>query len=125
MSEPNITEATVRASMENVHPVLEALSILLKEVSVDAVRNVAAVLATLGVDPTTLPGEYLMQSMLVEADRLFVAITRENWIRIYDAYQQVKAIVDSNPDLKKQFGREEATTPEAPPEQGGLLDGDF
>lgn len=141
MSE-EINVASVREAILNANPVLEALSIVLKEVTSDTVDVLADVLLTLGHDPQQMPGEFLLQSMLVESEKVFGHIDRENWIKIYDAYTQVKAIIDGNPELQEEV-REfkaayaerlmaDAVTPEpvnhtvgATLEVKGLLDGNF
>lgn len=115
----NINAETVRAAVNESNPVLEALSILLGEVSRDAVSSLAGVLGMVGVPAETLPGEYLLQSILVEAEKVFKHITRERWIDIYDSYQQVKAVIDANPDLKDEVAKKHDADREK------LLDGNF
>lgn len=95
-----VTADVVRQAMENADPVLVALSILLREVSTDAVMTLAGMLAMTGHDPSKLPGEFLVQSVLVESEKIFKHIDRESWIQIYDSYHEVKAVVDANPDLR-------------------------
>lgn len=95
-----INADTVRQAMADADPVLVALSILLREVSAEAVVHLAGTLAMTGHDPSKMPGEFLLQSMLVESEKVFKHIDRDSWIAIYDSYQEVKAVVDANPDLR-------------------------
>jgi hypothetical protein len=62
----------------------------------------------------------------VEADKVFTPVSRENWIKIYDSYHQVKAVIDANPELKEQINKQFAKADEAPaPRVEDLLDGKF
>jgi hypothetical protein len=98
-----INAETVRSAINNADPVLEALSVVLKEVTAGAAEALVEVLGMLGHDAHQMPGEFLMQSMLVESEKTFQPISRENWIKIYDSYTEIKAIIDGNPDLQGEI----------------------
>lgn len=100
MGEINV--AQVRDAIQNADPVLEALSVILREITGGAVDALAEVLMVLGHDPSIMPGEYLVQAMLVESEKVFGSISRENWIKMFDSYTEVKAIIDANPQLKDE-----------------------
>lgn len=126
MENLNITADTVRNAIQDQNPVLEALSYILKEVSHDTVFSLAAVLAQLGVDPSTMPGEYLIQAVLVEADRVFKPISREDWIKVYDAYTQIKSVIDANPELRNEIKQKhEAAVAAQAQGEDPLMKGDF
>lgn len=125
----DITPETVHAAITSADPVLEALSILLKEIAVEAVGSLSAVIRLTGNDPALMPGEYLLQAVLVEADKVFQPVSRETWLQIYDAYHAVKAIIDANPELAesmrqhKESAISELRTTESAVD--ALLDGQF
>jgi hypothetical protein len=98
-----INAETVRSAIKNADPVLEALSVVLKEVTAGAAEALVEVLEMLGHDAHLMPGEFLMQSMLVESEKTFQPISREDWIKIYDSYTEIKAIIDGNPDLQGEI----------------------
>lgn len=117
MEASDITADTVREVLASPDPMLEALSVVLREISHDAVGAVAGMLTMMGVDPGTFPGEYLLQSLLVESEKVFKGITRDNWIKVYDSYVHIKGILEANPELKAQVEAYENTpVPSAPVE---------
>lgn len=107
-----INAETVKSAIRNADPVLEALSVVLKEVSAGAIEALSEVLAYLGHDAHLMPGEFMMQAMLVESEKSFQHISRENWIKIYDAYTEIKAIIDSNPDIQSEVVKHRETQAE-------------
>lgn len=124
-----INTDSVRAAINEPDPVLESLGLLLKEVSADMVRTLASVLAMTGHNPTGMPAEFLLQAVLVEAEKVFNPISRENWIKIYDSYQAVKAVIEANPDIQAALAARRAALhgqAEAPAQTpDSLLDGQF
>lgn len=99
-----ITPDTIRDVIANPNPLMEALSFLLKEIADEAVTAVESVLSVVGSDPAQLPVAFFIQAMLVEAEKHFRPIaSREEWLKIYDAYVAVKAVIESNPDIKAQL----------------------
>lgn len=128
-----ISADTIREVLSNPDPMLEALSLMLKEVAMETVFTVAGMLSVFGASPDMLPAEYLIQAVLVEADKVFHPVSRDNWIKIYDGYHQVKAVIDADPSLKAELDKayaaavatvEEAAATEAKVDNA-LLDGDF
>jgi hypothetical protein len=100
---------------------------LLRSVAGDAVEAVAITLGMLGQDPAKLPGEYFAQAVLVEADKVFLPISRERWIEIFDSYHEIKTIVANDPVLKAEVearnNERRANTPKE--DAPSLLDGNF
>ena len=96
-----INYETVRSGMTDTNPAMEALSAVLRGVGHTAVHEVAAFLAAAGVDPGTMPGEYFIQAMLTEADKVFSPVDPANWGRIHEAYTQVNAVLAANPELRQ------------------------
>lgn len=101
-----ITVDTVREAVTASDPMMEAVAILMREIARDAVGNLAGILSMTGADPTLLPGEYLLQAVLVESDKVFKPISRERWIEVYDVYHTVQGIIDANPDIKEAYQQE-------------------
>jgi hypothetical protein len=127
VSNEDITADTIKAAIDSPNPMMEALSNLLKTVAHAAVENLSDVLRMLGVDPVTMPGAFFAQALLVEADKAFVPISREEWINVYDSYQQIKAILAGNPDLREALYNMHDDTAQAAAEtpHDALLDGKF
>lgn len=101
----DINAEDIRAAMADPDPVLEAFSLLLRSVAADAIQAVAMTLIMTGQDPSHVPGEYFAQAVLAESERVFLPISREKWIEIFDAYQHIRSLVDSDPELKAQVKR--------------------
>lgn len=129
-----INRDSVNAAITEPDPTLEALGLLLKEVSADMVRTLASVLAMTGHNPTGMPAEFLLQAVLVEAEKVFNPISRDNWIKIYDSYHAVKAVIEANPDIqaalaaRRELLRSGAQVPTGVPVPevvDSLLDGQF
>lgn len=121
---------SIRSVINTPDPVLEAFSMLLRSVAADACAAVSGALAYTGNDPSRLPGEFFAQAILVEADRVFVPITREKWIEVFDSYQNIKDIVNNDPRLKaeveaRRMGAQGTTITTTETSTSGLLDGDF
>lgn len=102
----------VRQAINEPDPILEALSLLLKSVAADAVEILSATLSMMGHDPSQLPAEFFLQAVMIESEKVFKDITREKWIDIYDSYQQVKALVDADPQLKAEIQASKETLPQ-------------
>jgi hypothetical protein len=117
----------LRQVINTPDPTLEAFSMLLRSVAGDAVEAVAITLGMLGQDPAKLPGEYFAQAVLVEADKVFLPISRERWIEIFDSYHEIKNIVANDPVLKAEVearnNERRANTPKE--DAPSLLDGNF
>jgi hypothetical protein len=124
-----ISAEQIREVISNPDPVLEALSLMLRELAGETVDALATVLSMLGTNPTQLPGEYLLQAVLVEADKVFAPVSRENWIKIYDSYKEVQRVIEANPELKselnKSFGKAAETSAAKEDPFEALLDGKF
>jgi hypothetical protein len=129
-----INAEVIREVIANPDPMLEALSLMLKQIATETVHAVAGMLSMMGASPEMLPGEYLLQAVLVEADKVFHPIDRDNWIKIYDGYHKVKAVIEADPALKADLDRAftaavahvEDTIVDVPaPAVNSLLDGDF
>lgn len=119
-----ITADTIREVLATPDPMLEALSLMLKELAADLVKDLGTVLSILGADVADLPGEYLVQAVLVESDKVLRPVTRENWIKIFDGYEQVKAVLDANPDIRDEVAARWTGETEAA-KSDSLLDGNF
>lgn len=126
----------VRAAMADADPMLEALSILLKSIAQESVAALAGTLSMIGQNPREMPGEFFVQAMLVEGEKVFKSITRERWIAIYDSYTRIKSLVDGDPELKAELVAHKAGTedrleralsekPKATASVESLLDGQF
>jgi hypothetical protein len=98
----DINVDTVRETLNDVNPAMEAVALYLKGLSRSIVGELAASLIMVDVQPAEVPAEFLVQAVLVEADRVFKGISRENWIKIYDSYTGVKAVIDAHPELKAE-----------------------
>lgn len=121
-----ITRDTVERAITAPDAMLDALSQVLKSVATEAAGGLAAVLGMLGVDPTTMPGQYFAQAMLVAADQVFQPVTRDEWIEAYDAYHQVKTVLEQNPDLREALVEKKAALQsESAGAPDALLDGEF
>jgi len=124
-----VSAEQIRSVINNPDPIIDAFSMLLRSVAGDAVEAVAITLGMLGHDPRSLPGEYFAQAVLVEIDKVFVEVSREKWIEIFDSYHKIKEIVNADPQLKAEVAARNAQRYEAPespkPEAFGLLDGNF
>lgn len=120
MSE-EINADMVRAAVVDPDPMMEALTTLLKTVATEAVAGLSTVLGMLGVDPRTMPGTFFAQAILVAADGAFLPISREDWITVYDSYEQIKEILVKNPDIREELAGLHAQLGESDP----LLDGEF
>jgi hypothetical protein len=121
-----ITKATVEKAITEPEPMMDALSHLLKSVAMESTAGLASVLVMLGVDPATMPSQYFIQAMLVASDGVFQPVTREDFIACYDTYEQVRKVLEDNPDLHsaliaKKAGRQEGVAAAA----DALLDGEF
>jgi len=126
-----INAETVRAAIHDTDPSLEALSLLLKSVAGDAVAILAGTLRMMGQNPADMPGEFFLQSVLIESERAFKPISREKWVAVYDTYMQIKAVIETNPDLQKELRSHKESAAErlsqavSQDSLDGLLDGDF
>lgn len=115
----DISRESVEDAIDNVDPVLEALTMMLKELAAETVAALEAIVTLVGSDPSELPGEFLLQAVLIESDKVFQPIDRDEWIRIWDSYHEVAAIIEANPDLKAKI---QGNTSNA---MDKLLDGNF
>lgn len=103
MSEEKITPEEIRSVMNESDPVLAALSVVLKELASETVATLAGILSFTGATPGQLPGEFLLQAVLVESDKVFKPISRDTWVSLYDTYHAVQDVLDANPDLKAEI----------------------
>jgi hypothetical protein len=120
-----VSVESVRAAVQDVNPVQEAMAILMKNVAFEAVGSLAGVLSLLGQKPEDISGIFIVQATLVESERVFATISREDWIKVFDTYHAVKAIIDANSDIKESLDRHEAQVNEAFNDFEALLDGGF
>ena len=102
-----------------------AVAVVLRDIARQAVMELSFVLGVNGVDPAALPGEYLLQAVLCEAQRVFKAISREGWIGIFDAYTDVKAVIDGNPGLREEAVAHFSRDKDGPSPLEKLMSGEF
>lgn len=126
MSDPTVISAeSIRAAIHHPEPMMEALSSLLKSVSSEAVAGLVTILGMLGVDAKTMPGTFFAQAILVEADKAFAPISREDWILVYDSYERIKAVLAANPDIRAELAGMHAEMNGTDTLTDALLDGEF
>lgn len=98
----DINYESVKAGLTDTNPAMEALSGVLRQVSAYAAGQVGSWLLMAGVDPSTMPAEYFLQAMLVEAEKVFQDVKdQDNWNRVYTSYKEVNEILTANPDLRQ------------------------
>lgn len=127
MEDENYTAEAVRDVINNTDPVLAMMSMMLREIAAGAVGTLVGIMEASGIDATRFPSEYLLQSILIEADKHLQVIDRETWIGLFDSYHKVKDILDENPELKEEFDAKHNTeyVPDIDQELKNLLDGNF
>ena len=113
----------VRAGIEQNTPEAEALGSMVRGVLREAVAVIANGLHNAGVDPRTMPSDYLVQAALVEAEKVFRPFSgQEAWNEVYTTYLRVNLVMREHPELQqlrqevlraKIAGKEPATSSEA------------
>lgn len=97
-----ITVESIQKTISEAPAAARALAAVFQQAATDYVEPLEVFLDMMGIKEH-VPSSWLVQPVMVLAQKNFGKITRDDWIQLYDDMEKLDAILAEHPEIKENY----------------------
>jgi hypothetical protein len=104
-----ITYEKVQRTLNEAPAAAKALAAVFQQAASDYVEPLEVFLEMLGLKDH-VPASWLVQPVMVLAQKNFGKVTREDWIQLYDDMEALDRVIAEHPEIKENYAASQSET---------------